>query len=110
MWTSAVKTMCAPGDSASTLTAPSCACVKLASNTTMKQQTVKVRPNCDVFSYRSETTYPAIPEVRGLLLSKPTCQHWQFGISEAVLAKADLLKGFRLGLEPLFHSPSTKGA
>lgn len=76
----------------------------------MKQQTVKVRPNSDVFSYTSETTDPTNPEVKVLLLSKPTCQHWQFGVSVALLAMADSLKGFRLGLEPLFHSASTKGA
>lgn len=107
MWTSAVKTSCASRDSVSTPTAPSCACVKPASNTTMKQRTVKVRPNCDVFPYRSETTDPTNPEVRVLLQSKPTCQHWQFGVSVALLAVADSLKAFRLGLEPLFHSPST---
>lgn len=113
MWMSAVNTMCACGDSASIPMAPSCACVKPASNTTMRQQAVKVRPNRDVFSYTSETIDPTNPKVRVLLLSKPTCQHCQFGVSVALLAVTDLLKStgfFRLGLEPLFHSPSTKGA
>lgn len=65
---------------------------------------------CLLIYCTSETTDPTNPEVRVLLLSKPPCQHWQFGVSVALLAMADLLKGFRLGLEPLLHSPSTKGA
>lgn len=110
MWTSAAKTTCASGDSASTPTAPSCACVKPASNTTMKQQTVKVRPSVMSSQIRQKQQTPTNPELRVLLPSKPTCQHWQFGVSVALLAMADSRKVCRLGLEPLFHRPSTKGA